>query len=150
MRVLINCRTIFGRVGELMDQRPHIGDVAYLPQNNRFIYYLITKNLSVDKPDYNSITTAIKKLRDFVLVHRVKKLAIPRIGCGLDKLYWPTVKNIIGQVFKDVGCMIKVCNFRKVSKIRIWLCLIFFNLTQIILMVYFVYRTLVMNTNHFE
>ncbi|VVC35742.1 Hypothetical protein CINCED_3A002797 [Cinara cedri] len=109
--IAVYFKSIFGRVGELMDQRPNVGNVAYLQQNDRFIYYLITKNISTQKPNYNTITAAIKKLRDFVVVHGVKKLAIPRIGCGLDKLDWLLVKEIIGRMFKDVGCKIKVCHF---------------------------------------
>lgn len=97
-----------------MDQKPNIGDVAYLQQNDRFIYYLITKEYSYHKPTYNSLTVAIKKLRDCVVKHGVKKLAIPRIGCGLDKLDWIIVRDIIKHTFKDVGCMIKVCHFSQV------------------------------------
>jgi len=84
---LINIfRSTFGRVGELMDQKSNVGDVAYLQQNNRYIYYLITKERSFRKPTYESLTAAITKLRDFIVKHGVKKLVIPRIGCGLDKL----------------------------------------------------------------
>lgn len=97
-----------------MDQRRNVGDVAYIQQDGRFIFYLITKNLSVQKPTYNSITAAIKKLRDFIVQHNIKKLAIPRIGCGLDKLYWPKVKIIIQFAFQGVDCVIKVCHFTKV------------------------------------
>lgn len=98
-----------------MDQRPNVGDVAYLQQNNRFIYYLITKVYSNGKPTYPSLTNAIKKLRDLIIKHDVKKLAIPRIGCGLDQLYWPKVKNIIKRLFKGVDCIIKVCHFTQVN-----------------------------------
>lgn len=104
-------KRIFGRVGELMDQRPNVGTVAYLQQNDRFIYYLITKELSNSKPTYDTITAAITKLRDFIIKHGVKKLAIPRIGCGLDKLDWSRVRGIIQNLFQNVGCAIKVCHF---------------------------------------
>lgn len=100
-----------------MDQRRNVGDVAYLQQDGRFIYYLITKDLSYKKPTYNSLTSAIIKLRDFIVKHGIKKLAIPRIGCGLDKLYWPKVKNIIMGTFQGVRCMIKVCHFTRVCSI---------------------------------
>lgn len=105
---------MFGRVGELMDQRPDVGTVAYLQQNDRFIYYLITKELSYRKPTYDSITAAIKNLRDFIVKHDVKKLAIPRIGCGLDRLNWSRVRGIIENVFQNTGCIIKVCHFTHV------------------------------------
>lgn len=102
-----------------MDQKPNVGDVAYLQQNDRFIYYLITKECSNQKPTYESLTAAITKLRDFIVKHDVKKLAIPRIGCGLDRLDWPKVKAIIKQIFKGIGCMIKVCHFSQVCLILI-------------------------------
>ncbi|XP_001947976.2 uncharacterized protein LOC100164186 isoform X1 [Acyrthosiphon pisum] len=101
----------FGRVGELMDQRPNVGSVAFLQHNDRFIYYLVTKEFSNGKPSYNSITAAITKLRDFIVQHDVKKLAIPRIGCGLDKLDWSIVRRIIENLFQNVGCTIKICHF---------------------------------------
>lgn len=101
----------FGRVGELMDQRLNVGSVAYLQENDRFIYYLITKELSNQKPTYNRITSAITKLRDLIVQHGVKKLAIPRIGCGLDKLDWSIVRGIIENVFQNVVCTIKICRF---------------------------------------
>lgn len=71
-----------------MDQRQNVGSVAYLQENDQFICYLITKELSKQKPTYNSITAAITKLCDLIVEHGVKKLANTRIGCGLDKLDW--------------------------------------------------------------
>jgi len=97
-----------------MDQRPSVGRVAYLKENDRFIYYLITKKRSNNKPTYDTITAAITKLRDFIVKHDVKKLAIPRIGCGLDKLDWSRVRGIIEKLFQNVGCTIKVCHFTNV------------------------------------
>lgn len=118
---LINIfRSTFGRVGELMDQKSNVGDVAYLQQNNRYIYYLITKERSFRKPTYESLTAAITKLRDFIVKHGVKKLVIPRIGCGLDKLEWLQVKTIIKTKFKDVKCVIKVCHFSEVCLIQFY------------------------------
>ncbi|KAF0721281.1 ADP-ribose glycohydrolase OARD1-like [Aphis craccivora] len=90
--------SICKRVGNLMDQKQKVGSVAYLQENNRFIYYLITKELSKHKPTYNSITAAITKLRDLIVVHGVRKLAIPRIGCGLDKLDWSRLTIIIKEL----------------------------------------------------
>lgn len=97
-----------------MDQRPNVGSVAYLQNNDRFIYYLITKEFSNGKPSYNSITAAITKLRDLIVKHDVKKLAIPRIGCGLDKLDWSIVRGIIENLFQNVRCTIKICHFTQV------------------------------------
>lgn len=110
-------RSTFGRIGELMDQKCSVGNVAYLKHNGRFVYYLITKERCYFKPTYDTITAAINYLRDLIVKHDVKKLAIPRIGCGLDKLHWPTVKDIIEKAFKGVECNIKVCHFTEVCTV---------------------------------
>ncbi|XP_050443208.1 uncharacterized protein LOC126847156 [Adelges cooleyi] len=104
-------KSVFGRVGELMDQRPGVGDVAYLKVNDRFVFYLVTKELKYLKPTYKTLTSAVIKLRDLIVKHNVKKLALPRIGCGLDKLDWKVVKQILYDKFQDAGCMIKICHF---------------------------------------
>ncbi len=33
--------------------------------------------------------------------HGVKKLAMPRIGCGLDRLDWNKVRLMIKEIFKE-------------------------------------------------
>lgn len=39
----------------------------------------------------------------------VTKLAMPKIGCGLDILEWNKVSEIIKDVFKDTDIEILVC-----------------------------------------
>jgi hypothetical protein len=39
----------------------------------------------------------------------ITKLAMPLIGCGLDKLEWANVKDIIEDVFNDMNIEILVC-----------------------------------------
>ncbi|KAF0742801.1 Macro domain-containing protein, partial [Aphis craccivora] len=109
--IAMHFKSIYKRVGNLMDQKQKVDSVTYLQENNQFIYYLLTKELSKHKPTYNSITAAITKLSDLIVEHGVKKLAIHRIGCGLDKLGWSRVKCIIENLFQNTECTIKVCHF---------------------------------------
>ena len=37
------------------------------------------------------------------------KLAMPKIGCGLDKLSWSQVYDIICEVFEDMDIDIVIC-----------------------------------------
>ena len=39
----------------------------------------------------------------------VKKIAMPKIGCGLDRLGWVMVKHLIEQTFRDIEGEILVC-----------------------------------------
>ena len=40
---------------------------------------------------------------------QIKRLAMPKIGCGLDKLKWEDVSKIIKDVFSDTDIEIIVC-----------------------------------------
>ena len=40
--------------------------------------------------------------------HGVTSLSMPTIGCGLDGLEWPKVRNILEEVFQDTDINITV------------------------------------------
>jgi O-acetyl-ADP-ribose deacetylase (regulator of RNase III) len=43
--------------------------------------------------------------------HDVKKLAMPRIGCGLDRLDWNEVREIIKQTFQEINIELTIFTF---------------------------------------
>lgn len=47
-------------------------------------------------------------MRDFCKCVDVKYLAMPKIGCGLDRLQWSKVREIIKEEFKDLDIEIEV------------------------------------------
>lgn len=73
------------------------------------VYNLITKERYWHKPTYRSLRDALLGLRGHVLMNNIKKLAMPRIGCGLDRLEWYKVRDIIHEVFNDIDIEIKIC-----------------------------------------
>ena len=40
------------------------------------------------------------------------KVAMPLIGCGLDRLEWDKVKTIIAQTFNDTDIEVLVCKLK--------------------------------------
>jgi len=76
------------------------------------VFNLITKRVSRGKPTYDSLRVALEKMQALVEEHDVKKVAMPKIGCGLDRLQWPRVREIIGEVFADTDVEILVCVWR--------------------------------------
>lgn len=80
----------------------------YRDVNNRPIYNLITKKYYYNKPTYESITKCIKEMAIMCKRDNIKYLAIPKIGCGLDRLSWPKVREIIKEEFKDLDIEIEV------------------------------------------
>lgn len=74
------------------------------------VFNLVTKKNYWDKPTYESMEAALKLMRDIVVRNTYTKIAMPKIGCGLDRLQWPKVREIIEDVFADTDCEIVVCS----------------------------------------
>lgn len=70
---------------------------------------LITKERYFHKPTYNSLTTALAVCCVTCEKNNIKKIAMPIIGCGLDRLQWNKVSEIIKEVFTDTDIEILVC-----------------------------------------
>lgn len=70
---------------------------------------LITKKNYWNKPTYESFTNAIVSMKNVCLSEGINKIAMPEIGCGLDKLQWFKVKEIILNIFSDTDIEIVVC-----------------------------------------
>lgn len=64
-------------------------------------YHLITKYFHFDKPTYESLSQALCGLALMLKRDRVSRIAIPRLGCGLDRLDWAKVRPLIERTLKD-------------------------------------------------
>lgn len=73
------------------------------------VFNLITKRNYWHKPTYKTLTEALTECKNQCEFLNVEKLAMPMIGCGLDKLEWSKVSLIIQEVFKDTNIDIIVC-----------------------------------------
>jgi hypothetical protein len=74
------------------------------------VFNLVTKNKYWNKPTYKSLEESLILMKDIICERDVKYLAIPKIGCGLDRLSWGKVREIIQEVFKDIDIEILVCS----------------------------------------
>lgn len=73
------------------------------------VFNLVTKRKAFHKPTYDSLREALCDMADQVEDLEIEKIAMPQIGCGLDKLEWDQVKGIIEEVFDDIDVEILVC-----------------------------------------
>jgi len=76
------------------------------------IFNLITKAKSSGKPTLNALHMSIIKMRDIAVQEGIKQIAMPKIGCGLDRLSWPQVREILKAEFANTDIEIYVCNWR--------------------------------------
>ena len=75
-------------------------------------YNLVTKALYYHKPTLKALIEALADMRGYLAIRDIKKIAMPKIGCGLDKLKWADVENIIQEVFADTDIEILVCDWK--------------------------------------
>lgn len=130
MNLGLSSRDKFSQISKLKQQNPKPGGVVMLKDGSRYIYYLITKQKVYQKPTYVTLVASLTAMRNhmvcrmFILRYGshfkfhplqvkngIKRLAIPRIGCGLDGLIWSKVKTEVEQVFQDDDIEIVVYNF---------------------------------------
>lgn len=97
--IAIEFRRKFGNVSNLRRQSAKTGEVAVLKCGKRYIYYLVTKKMSTQKPKINDLLESLIAMRLHMRANGVTKIAIPKIGCGLDRLNWKDVFDVIERVF---------------------------------------------------
>lgn len=73
-------------------------------------FNLITKRNYWDKPTLTTIENSLLWMKEQCEDYDIKKLAMPRIGCGLDRQNWLDVKALIEKVFADTDIEIMVCS----------------------------------------
>lgn len=88
------------------DMYSYEGGDALLIDN---VFNLVTKPKCYHKPTYEAITEALITMRDIMKANAVTKLAMPKIGCGLDRCEWSEVYDIICEVFDDTDVEILIC-----------------------------------------
>ena len=73
------------------------------------VFNLVTKEKYWHKPTLDSLRKSIEEMASFAVEMGVKKIAMPKIGCGLDKLDWDDVSVILRETFDDLDVEILVC-----------------------------------------
>eukprot|EP00698_Gefionella_okellyi_P003441 TRINITY_DN1322_c0_g1_i1.p2 TRINITY_DN1322_c0_g1~~TRINITY_DN1322_c0_g1_i1.p2 ORF type:complete len:127 (-),score=28.07 TRINITY_DN1322_c0_g1_i1:306-686(-) len=101
-------RDMFGGMEELRAQHISKGGCAHLKRGGRFIFYLVYKDKWHHKPTLQDLRSSLIALRDLCGAHKVQRLSIPRIGCGLDGMQWKEVAPLIQDVFAAMNMAITV------------------------------------------
>lgn len=101
-------RRKFGQVTKLRDQRKKLTEIAYIRQDERMVFYLITKEYYRQKPSYETFYKSLQNLKEACMEHKITTLACPRLGCGLDGLKWEVVRNMLRYIFRDSPIYIRV------------------------------------------
>ena len=93
-------------VSEKTPARPQLVGRAILEGN---VFNLVTKIRYYEKPTYPALTRALNDMKQQCIQMHIRRLAMPWIGCGLDRLKKEYVKEIIESVFLDTDIEIVIC-----------------------------------------
>ena len=97
---IATCYPEFPELGKLPTNNFPPGPLVtyFNQQHQRFIYNLVTKRRIFHKPTYETLELSLQALKQHLQRHNVQELAIPKLGCGYDKLHWRTVFSILFKV----------------------------------------------------
>lgn len=73
------------------------------------VFNLITKHFFWKKPTYVSMRNSLEQMKELCIENNITKIAMPIIGCGLDKLQWNKVSVLIKEIFENTDIEILVC-----------------------------------------
>jgi hypothetical protein len=73
------------------------------------VFNLVTKPRCYHKPTYGALREALETMKNVMEMNATTKLAMPKIGCGLDRLEWDRVFDIICEVFEDTDVEVLIC-----------------------------------------
>jgi O-acetyl-ADP-ribose deacetylase (regulator of RNase III) len=123
----------FGGVQELFMQRILPGGVAVLErkvekeglEQVRYIYNLVTKTRYSDKPTLETLRASLEAMKRHALKWDVPEICLPKIGTGLDMLWWNEVYQAIHETFVGTNILIKIfvlpreCNEERANMIKL-------------------------------
>ena len=72
-----------------------------IPSQNKSIFNLVTKSQYFKKPSYYDFTRSLHCMKKQLIAQGIWQIALPKIGCGLDKLRENSVYNIIFEIFRE-------------------------------------------------
>lgn len=73
------------------------------------VFNLVTKDKYYQKPTLGTLELSLRQVRRYAVSHKIKKIAMPKIGCWFDRLSWDDVKPMIQKIFEDTDIEIMIC-----------------------------------------
>ncbi len=84
------------------------GYCLFVEADGVLVVNLVTKQRYFHKPTLETLRQSLDDLRGQAAERNLKKLAMPKIGCGLDKLKWEDVSAAIKEIFSETDIEILV------------------------------------------
>jgi len=96
----------FGLRGKLLDSGEPLASPTCVLVGK--VFCLITKRRSCGKPTIQSMRMAVRRMAEIVAERGILRIAMPRIGCGLDRLGWAEVRAVLMEELGGTGVAVEV------------------------------------------
>lgn len=96
----------FGLRGKILDANENTDSPTCILTGR--VFNLITKRKSSGKPTPLSIRLAVRSMASIIAEQCLMKVAMPRIGCGLDRQSWAVVREILVEELDGIPVVIEV------------------------------------------
>ena len=107
--IALHFRRRYGQINNIKTQRKKVGQVAYFEHTpGEYIFNLVPKQRFWEKPTYADLYQCLKDLTLICEQLGVRRLALPKIGCGLDNLEFTRVRKLIVQAFNTKDIVITI------------------------------------------
>lgn len=84
------------------------GYCLFTKTNGVTVGNLVTKQRYFHKPALETLQQALEDFRTKALEKGIKKIVMPKIGCGLDKLDWEDVRTLVQKAFENTDIEVVV------------------------------------------
>jgi hypothetical protein len=104
----------FGRVADRELRRANIGECIVQSRDglaNQF--YLVTKQSHTDQTNLQCLERCIIKLRESLQERNIKRVAIPKMDAGFEKIQWSKITRVLKKHLFDQGIEIDVYTNKK-------------------------------------
>lgn len=98
--IAVQFKRRYNKISHLKNQNKKSGEVAFLRvAKEKFVYYLVTKKKARDLPQLENLEKSLQAMKILMEENERFHLSIPKIGCGLDRLEWTDVEEILKKIF---------------------------------------------------
>ena len=74
------------------------------------IICIFHKDSFLQRVNYQELRKSFKVLRNFCEENKIDSITMSKVGCGMDRLKWDNVRDILSEEFSDSDIYIEVCS----------------------------------------
>jgi His(2)-Cys(2) zinc finger./Integrase core domain. len=104
----IEFKNRFRHQEQLLKENLQIHNVVMVPNGDKFVFYLITKENYWDKSSYENLFIVFQTLRNLLIKYKQTSISVPKLGTGFDRLKWEKLRSMLRYIFKGTDIIVRI------------------------------------------